>query len=147
MDYSLRPATDAEREWLDQLRRDAYRELFYATWGRWDEARHLRHFAESWTAGQISIIEVEGQDVGMVQLHESPRSVEIVEIQIRPEHQEHGLGTRVLTDIIESAAKQKKLVALHLGLKNLRAHDLYRRLGFRETGRSDTHIFMEHRRH
>jgi ribosomal protein S18 acetylase RimI-like enzyme len=145
MDYSLRPATDAEREWLDQLRRDAYRELFYATWGHWDEARHQRHFAESWTAGQISMIEVERQDVGMVQLHESPRSVEIEEIQIRPEHQEHGLGTRVLNDIIESAAKRKKLVTLSLGLKNLRAYQLYCRLGFRETGRSDTHIFMEYR--
>ncbi len=82
----------------------------------------------------------------MVQLQESPQSVEIVEIQVRPEHQEHGLGTRVLTDVIKSAAKRKKLVELHLGLKNLRAYQLYCRLGFRETGRSDTHIFMKYQK-
>lgn len=146
MDYSLRPATDAERKWLDELRRDAYRELFYATWGRWDEARHQRHFAESWKSGHISIIEVEAQDVGMIQIHEATQSIEVVEIQIRPEHQGHGLGTRVLKDIIGLAATRKKKVMLNLGLQNLRAYDLYRRLGFRETGRSDTHIYMEHQR-
>ena len=128
MDYSLRPATDVDKKWLDELRRQAYRELFHATWGRWDETRHQRHFAESWKSGRISIIEVEGQDVGMIQLHEEPQSVEIAEIQIWAEYQGLGLGTRVLKDIIESAVGRKKLVTLYLGLKNIRARDLYLRL-------------------
>lgn len=142
--YLLKPATDADMEWLDRLRRDVYRELFNATWGRWDETRHQRHFAESWESGHISIIEIDGQDVGMVQILESPQSVEVAEIQICPECQGQGLGTRVLSDVVDVAAKRKKPVSLYLGLKNLRAYDLYRRLGFRETGRSDTHVFMEH---
>ena len=82
----------------------------------------------------------------MIQLHEEPQSVEIAEIQIWAEYQGLGLGTRVLKDIIESAVARKKLVTLYLGLKNIRARDLYLRLGFHETGRSDTHIFMAYQR-
>jgi len=42
--YSLRHATDADRAWLEELRRAAYKPLFDATWGDWDEDRHQRQF-------------------------------------------------------------------------------------------------------
>ena len=80
----------------------------------------------------------------MIQVLESPKSVEVAEIQIRPEYQGQGIGTCVLNDFIEVASNQKKSVSLYLGLKNSQAYDLYRRLGFKETGRSDIQIFMEH---
>ena len=140
--YVLTAATDADKPWLDQLRRDAYRDLFDATWGGWDEERHQRHFAETWRAGHISIISVNGQQVGILQLIERPDSLEVGEIQIRPEHQNAGLGSRVLSDVLEHARQQYKPVTLYLGLKNTRAFELYKRLGFAETGRSDTHIYM-----
>ncbi len=79
----------------------------------------------------------------MIQLIESPESIEIAEIQICPEHQSLGLSTRVLSDALENAGRRRKPVSLYLGLENLQAHKLYRRLGFKETGRSDTQIFME----
>lgn len=135
----------ADREWLDGLRRDAYRDLFEATWGHWDEARHRRHFSKSWRAGHISIIEVGERPVGMIQLIESPESLEIAEIQIHPEHQSRGLGARVVSDVIDNARNSEKPVSLYLGLKNFRALKLYARLGFEETARSGTHIFMEYR--
>jgi GNAT superfamily N-acetyltransferase len=144
-DYSLKPASAADKLWLDELRRDAYRDLFNATWGGWDEARHQRHFAETWQAGQISIIDVDGHRAGMLQVFELPQSTEVGEIQIHPDFQGAGLGTRVLNDVIAASKGLGKPVTLYLGLKNARAHKLYLRLGFRETGRSDTHIFMKHR--
>lgn len=42
MSYTLRPTNESDKAWLDQLRRLAYQDLFYATWGHWDETRHER---------------------------------------------------------------------------------------------------------
>ena len=144
MDYLLRPASDTDKQWLNSLRRDAYRDLFVATWGRWDEARHLRHFAKSWQAGHISVILVDAAPVGMIQLLESDHEIEIAEIQILPDRQNRGLGSQVLKDLMALASEQSKRVSLYLGLKNRRAFRFYQRLGFKEVGRSDTHIFMEY---
>src|SRR5436309_8232800 len=94
----LVPASIEEKGWLEHLRRDVYQELFKATFGGWDEARHARQFAECWERGCISIIKVDGAPVGMIQLFEQPDAVEVGEIQIRPSHQSEGIGSRVLKD-------------------------------------------------
>ena len=144
INYDLKRATDADKDWLDALRRAAYRDLFDTTWGQWDEARHQRHFAEFWAAGNISIVSVDGQPAGVLQLFEAEDVVEIGEIQVLPECQNRGLGGRILSDVVEHAGKEGKRAALFLGIKNQGAFRLYQRLGFEETGRSDTHIFMSH---
>ena len=141
---SLRPATDTDKAWLDALRRASYRDLFNATWGGWDETRHQRHFSEFWDAGGISIVLVEGEPVGVLQLADSRDIVEIREIQVMPEQQRRGIGTLILSDVVRRAKNEGKCASLYFGLKNQGAFQLYERLGFQETGRSDTHIFMTH---
>ena len=144
MDYRLVPATPKDRPWLGELRREAYRDLFEATWGGWDEARHARHEAACWERGGISCVEVAGERVGMIQVFERPDAVEVGEIQIRPTHQGRGIGTRLLLDVISRAHAQRKKVVLSTGRKNERAVTLYRRLGFRHVAQTDTHEHMEH---
>jgi hypothetical protein len=85
--HHLVPATAEDPPWLEQLRRAVYRDLFSATWGGWDEARHLRHCAECWALGGIYCIEVDGERIGMIQLLDRPDAVDIGEIQIQPTHQ------------------------------------------------------------
>jgi len=139
MRYRLLGAVDHDQRWLDQLRRSVYRDLFVATFGSWDEARHVRHTSECWSAGHISIIEVEGERVGMVQLFEEAGCVEIGELQIQPSHQGRGIGGRVLSDIVKQAHKRGKSVALSVALKNDDAYRFYQRHGFRQVAETDTH--------
>jgi ribosomal protein S18 acetylase RimI-like enzyme len=143
MRYELILAIDRDRQWLEQLRRSVYRDLFFATWGNWDEARHLRHCDQCWAGGPIYVIEVEGARVGMMQIFERPDAVEVGEIQIAPEYQNNGIGTRLLRDTIARAHTQRKKVVLSTGLQNHRAFRLYLRLGFRHTGQTDTHNQLE----
>jgi ribosomal protein S18 acetylase RimI-like enzyme len=143
MDYRLTPITIEDKAWLEQLRRSAYRELFFATWGGWDESRHLKHFTECWERGHINTIDVECLRVGMIQLFDHPDSLVVSEIQIDPSHQGRGIGTRVLRDTIAQAHAQQKKVILSIGLKNRRAFELYERLGFRRVYQTDTHDYME----
>jgi ribosomal protein S18 acetylase RimI-like enzyme len=143
MDYRLVPAVDEDQAWLEKLRRAVYRDLFFATWGQWDEARHLRHCSECWDEGGIFCVEVDGERVGMLQLFERPTSVVIGEIQIAPRYQGRGIGTVLLRDTISGAHAKGKKVSLSTGLKNHRAFALYTRLGFRHIGKSDTHDLLE----
>lgn len=144
MVYTLRASTAKDRVWLEALRRDAYRDLFDQTWGGWDEERHQRHFSACWERGRIQVIETDTSPVGMLQLFETDDAIEIGEIQISPSCQGQGLGTRILRDIIERAQKTSKNLTLSTGLKNTGAQNLYRKLGFEETKRTETHVHMTH---
>ena len=143
MKYSLKNATPADKTWLENLRKECYKDLFDATWGQWDEARHQRHFLASWNKGIIQIIESEDKAVGMLQAIDVDGTIEIAEIQVSPEHQRQGLGSVVIGDIINDANKNKKTVGLSTGLKNDGALKLYKKLGFKETHRTDAKVFMK----
>jgi len=144
MQYSLRFARESDKAWLERLRRAAYEDLSYATWGRWDESRHQRQFADCWNRGRIQLVEIDGHPVGMIQLLESEDHVEVGEIQIWPQHQGTGIGTQLLCDVIDHARQQGRDVVLSTGLMNFGAATLFRRLGFDETERSDTHIHFRY---
>jgi len=141
--YRLARAGAEDRVWLEELRRSVYRDLFFATWGAWDEERHLRHFAECWEQGSIELVEVDGARVGMVQIFERPDEVVVAEIQIAPQSQSKGIGSCVLRDVIARAHARGKKVTLSTGLQNRRAFDLYVRVGFKHTGRTETHDLFE----
>ena len=142
MDLRLEPAAERDRAWLDQLRRAAYRDLFIATWGGWDEARHARHFAASWERGHVQLVHAGGDRVGMLQVFTEPDVLRIGEIQIHPAHQGQGIGTRLLTDVLARAEEQGRGVALSTGLHNHGAVRLYERRGFHVVDRTATHVHM-----
>ncbi len=142
MDYALRPASEADKAWLDELRRQAYADLFVATWGHWDEERHNRHFAESWRQGHIQVAYVSEEPVGMIQVFESDDALTIEEIQVLPEYQFRGLGRALLNDVVDRARSHRKHTELAVALKNVRAQALYLRLGFEQVAVSDTHFLM-----
>ena len=144
MRYRLVDASSGDETWLENLRRRAYGDLFDATWGGWDEARHSRQFSAFMKRGHISIIEADGVRVGMLQLIEQNDTVEVVELQIDPSHQGQGLGTSVLLDVISEAEAEGRTVRLSVGLKNERAIRLYKRLGFLSQRQSDTHCHMRY---
>lgn len=143
VDYRLTEAAAADAAWLDELRRRAYARLFTSTWGRWDEARHQRHFAACMEEGCISVIHVEDERVGMLQLFEHPEEMEIGELQIDPIHQRRGIGTTILQDVVHRADARGCSVRLRVGLENTGARRLYERLGFEEVSRTDTHFMMK----
>src|SRR5262249_39534046 len=140
--HRLVPATDDDEAWLEALRRAVYQELFDATFGGWDEDRHSWQFRECWKKGGISIIELDTGRVGMIQLFDRTDAIEVREIQILPNHQNLGTGSRVLRDTILRAHQQGRRLILSVGLKNHRAYQLYERLGFSKIKCDDTHNHM-----
>jgi ribosomal protein S18 acetylase RimI-like enzyme len=132
MEVSLRPASEEDREFLYALHCCTMREAIEKTWG-WDETWQLHDFDRRFRAYVVSVIECDGHAVGGLLLEWKPDSVYIHELQVLPDHQGQGLGTAVVERVIEEAATRGVSVALSVVPANLRAKQLYERLGFEVT--------------
>ncbi len=138
----LRLATLADVEPMYPIHREAMREYVAATWGPWDEAYQQVRFGENFTVGQRQIIVVDGVDVGFMDVAYRPDHVWLAEIEIGPAYQRRGIGGRLVSDLLTAAAARRLPVRLQV-LKVNPARRLYERLGFVETGQSESHFLMQ----
>ena len=141
-DERLRPALRTDRPFLDQLRREVYADLFIATFGGWIEENHRRHEATCFERGAISIIEIGGQAVGLLQLAPHSSGIEVCESQIAKESQRGGLGTDLLRTLQAHAERASRAIVLDVPKKNYAAKRLYELLGFAQTGSNESHHNM-----
>ena len=109
--------------------------------GTWDQAEQDRFFESDWSGGEFEILEWDGERCGYVCIEESATDVHIREIVVAPAYQNSGVGTTVVTDAIERARRRGVPVVLGTLHEN-RAAVLYRRLGFTETGATNTHTLF-----
>ena len=128
--WSLRRATEDDRTLLYEMNRVTMRSYVEAVWG-WDETFQLKFFDEHFRLdGTRQIIEVDGRAVGMIEVVERPEDFLLVSIRVLPDWQDQGIGTSVIRSVIDRATAAKKPVALKVLKMNVRAQELYRRLGF-----------------
>lgn len=145
-DVERRAAQTAERAALRDLHHRAYRDLIERQFGGWDAQRADRYFEETWAAGGIETVLIDGHVSGYCVIRVSPDGIDVDELVVDPAWQNCGIGTAILRHAMEMAAGRGAAVLLRTAKLN-RAADLYRRLGFRETGEDETHLFFEWRGH
>lgn len=140
MRYTLHPATDSDYDFLFALHTATMRPTVAQIWG-WDEARQAALFRERFSPAVRQIIVFEGRDVGVLEVEERPGEVFLANIEIAPEQQGRGLGAAIIADLLRDAAARGLPVTLQVNRVNP-ARRLYERLGFVETGRTETHYLM-----
>ena len=139
-----RPASPTDTPFAREAHHGAYRDVVTRQFGEWDEPRQDTLFARDWAGSQFEILEVDGIPCGYASIEERDDDFHVREIVVHPDHQNRGIGTAVLQETIGRA--RARGVPVHLGtFIHNRAADLYRRLGFQETARTDIHILMEWR--
>jgi ribosomal protein S18 acetylase RimI-like enzyme len=138
----LRPATAADTPFLRRLHHRVYRDVVTRQFGSWDESAQDGWFEKGLGEAEFSVIEENGEPIGALALKDSSDRIELVELQILPEHQSRGLGSALLRGQIERAQTSGRLITLRVLLEN-RARALYERHGFVVSGRTDTHYLME----
>jgi ribosomal protein S18 acetylase RimI-like enzyme len=119
-----------------------YREVVERQFGAWNLAVQDAYFRDGWNAAPHEILEYDGAPVGYVCIEDRLDLVHVRELVLLPEFQNRGIGTALLRQVMahaEGRGVPVQLGALHAN----RAAELYRRLGFWEIGRTDTHILFE----
>ena len=110
------------------------------TWG-WDDAQQEAAYRTNHDPAEIQIITYDGTDIGMISIEEGDADVFVPHIEISPEYQGRGIGSRILGQIITNAAQRQKSVSLRV-LKVNPAKSLYERLGFKIVEETPTHFSM-----
>jgi ribosomal protein S18 acetylase RimI-like enzyme len=150
--HSLRPATFNDIPFLADVVIEATRAQ-----GRlpvdFDEQDYRDGFAE-WTRGQIdgadpdnttSVIEWGGRAIGRLRVVRTQSAIELAGIQLLPDAQSRGVGSRIVGGLVNEAAETKRSMTLSVEADNIGAQRLYLRLGFVETGRTNNDIEMAFR--
>lgn len=101
-----------------------------------------RHYLGQHPRGEFLIISDGPSPLGRLSLDHSGAAVHIIDISLMAAARGHGLGTTILTAIMDRAQTAGKAVTLCVAADNRRALSLYRRLGFIGTAQDGTHIAM-----
>jgi RimJ/RimL family protein N-acetyltransferase len=136
-EWHLRPATDADRDFLFDLHRLAMRDYVEALWG-WDEVAQQRLFDERFAVRRYQVIQFEGKNIGVLQLAERSGEVVLDLIELLPAWQGKGIGTAIIRTLLARG----KAVSLRVLTTNPRAAVLYERLGFRVVRRTPERLYM-----
>lgn len=143
VEFELRPGRESDREPLYALHCATMRDVIVRTWG-WDEAWQRDHFDGRFDPSHVSIVSVDGRDVGALWLDTRPGELYVAELQIAPEMQGRGLGSAVLNGVVATAVTRGACVTLQVLDLNVRARRLYERLGFYVTGDRDRYVTDRH---
>jgi ribosomal protein S18 acetylase RimI-like enzyme len=135
-----RPARESDRELLWLIQSTSLRPAVEATWG-WDESLQRSYFDERYGKVPVQIIQVNGQDAGMLSYEVRPDHVFLRNVALLPAFQGQGIGTKVIRAVMTEAAGLGVPLRLQV-LKTNRARRLYERLGFRTYAQTATHFQM-----
>jgi ribosomal protein S18 acetylase RimI-like enzyme len=130
----LRPATPADSEFCFQLHKAAMGDYITAIWG-WDEQRQRGFQDRSFNPDRWQIITADGADIGMIDVERRPAEIFLSRIEIHPNYQGRGIGTRLIGALIDEAGQRGQDLVLEVLNVNHRAQALYQRLGMTEVAR------------
>ena len=147
---TFRPITDDDLPFLAQLYASTRaEELAITAWSDEQkgaflqsqfEAQHA-HYQKFYAGGDFLLIVFAGESIGRLYVARWTNEHRIVDIALLPQHRGGGLGTTLLGDLIDEAARAGKAVTIHVEKFNP-ALALYRRLGFVAVGEEGVYDLM-----
>lgn len=140
--YTLRPAVEQDHDFLYQLHVATMQTYISAMWG-WHEEWQREYFDRKWNPSAFQVIQVAGQDAGVLVMHWQENEGVLELIELLPEFQHHGVGTAVIQDLQQQAQARHLPITLHVLKSDEPARRLYERLGFRiSEERSDRFVMV-----
>jgi ribosomal protein S18 acetylase RimI-like enzyme len=131
-----------DTEELYALHREAMGVYIEQTYGPWDEEIQRDFFRRRVESGAMEVIESQGQLAGILEVERAPAYLSIVNIELAPAFQRHGIGSGIIRELQDEAASRSVPLRLQV-MKVNPARRLYERLGFVKTGETETHHLME----
>jgi ribosomal protein S18 acetylase RimI-like enzyme len=153
MNISLRSFTPQDQEFVFQLYADTRRQEVSAWgWGQQQQETFLRMqfnaqqrwYDTAYKDATHEIIEGEAGPIGRIMVLRADDHNVLVDIALLADHRGHGIGGKLLRDLLEQSDKDRVPVRLQV-LKANPARRLYERLGFVQTGENEMYFQMERR--
>ena len=94
-----------------------------------------RFHARAFDPGRWQIITADGADVGVLDVVYRPAEIYLARIEVHPAHQGRGIGTRLISALIDEARRRGQDLVLDVLAVNHRAQALYQRLGLTQVAR------------
>ena len=127
MDISLRPADESDLPFLLELRLQTMNEHYVAAGAPCSQEEHLDRVLSRFECA--SIILIDGAAGGLLKLDRNGKDWHLMQIQLRPELQSRGIGTKLRGEVISQARNAGASVRLGV-LRVNPSRRLYERLGF-----------------
>lgn len=132
----LFPVTPADDSFLYEVYASSRaEELKFALWT--EEVKHAflksqfeaqsSHYFTTYPEGFFDVIKLENEPIGRFYKAEFDDEIRIIDITLLPEHRNRGIGTRLLSDVLEKG--KDKIVTIYLETYNP-SQTLFSRLGF-----------------
>lgn len=141
MQISLRPATREDYDFLWWLHCATMRPYVEETWG-WDEQWQAEYFHDHFDPTTRQVIECDGVPIGYISVERREHRIFLAAIEIAPDHQNRGIGTRLIRGLLDEADAKGIPVQLQVIKVNHPARRFYERLGFAVVGETETHHLM-----
>ncbi|CAN5213997.1 hypothetical protein BH20ACI1_BH20ACI1_17870 [soil metagenome] len=87
------------------------------------------HYYSTYSDGSFDLIKLEDQPAGRLFQAELDDEIRIIDLTLLPQFRNRGIGTLLLSEVLESGANQKKSVTIYLDTDNP-AQTLFSRLDF-----------------
>jgi len=142
INYLLKPAAMGHYDFIYHVKKLTLKEHIEKIWG-WDEEYQQNDFRECFIPEKNKIIVSENEDIGYLEINEEDNIVYIVELEILPEYQGRGIGSSIISDIVEYAGASQKRVRIGCFKINRGAKRVYERLGFKVIEETETHYILE----
>lgn len=137
---SQRAALPSDAAFIYELRKAGLRTYVEHLWG-WDEAEQIARFQAHFDPSRYQVVVVASGDVGAICVEWGTDQVFLADIAILPDWRGRGLGTALITAVLQEAQQREIPVALQV-LKGNPARQLYERLGFRVVAATPSHDRM-----
>lgn len=148
---TLRPETAEDEKLLAEVYASTRQDELNLT--NWDDAARaafldmqfkamLKGYRSMYPGAQFSIILSNETPVGRMVVERAPAEIRVVDIALLPGQCGHGIGTKLMREIMEEAAGASKPVRLTV-FHGTRAIGFYERLGFRAKSKPDVYVEME----
>lgn len=143
MAFAFRIATPQDKPFLYELHKAVSERIIISQFGVWDEDWQRKRFEENWTALTHQILTIDGKPVGILAVTEAVDARVLNNIELLPSYQSKGIGTAVISREIQIAKETRVPLRLQVLKHNVRARQLYERLGFRQTREDDHFDYLE----
>jgi len=141
MIITRRATHEDDRDFARDTHHRAYHDVSVRQFGPWEEQAQDKFFETGWADAAHEIILCDGVPCGYTCIEERPDDIHGRELVIHPNFQNKGIGSEVLRQVLARASERQIPVSLGTFHEN-RALHLYQTLGFKEYGRTDTHILL-----